>query len=513
METVFIADDEQSIREGLKRIVDWKALGYDICGDAANGEDALNRILELKPSLAILDIRMPKMHGIDVIAAAREQGYDGKIIIISGYSDFKYAQSAIKYGVTNYLTKPVDEEELENIAREVYSELSEKRQSNRLVSHYRAKAHKEILEDLVLGREDISLLDLEELQLKADVYQIVMYEQFLKDSTAEPYSFSELLRVSDASSAFEQFDSNGRHIVILKGNASIERFKRFLYHYNETPPQKNSPLGTLFLAYGKEVSSLSKLPESYNDAVALMGRRFFCAEGQHTLGYTDLPKHTAGDYEIDNSNLDRYCQDIESYLSSFNRKMISGVLDEITEYLYNARTDVPAMKLFLTDLYLQIKERISRTYSASDIIFPGNSEIIDFIDRQFYLYEIISFLADQFEMIINTIGNSSRDSILDDIIFYIDHNYQSNLKLESIAPLFGYNSAYLGKIFSKTVGESFNNYVDHVRIDHAKELIVENRYKVYEISEMVGYKNVDYFHKKFKKYVGVSPAEYRKDRK
>ncbi len=110
----------------------------------------------------------------------------------------------------------------------------------------------------------------------------------------------------------------------------------------------------------------------------------------------------------------------------------------------------------------------------------------------------------------NSIGNSSRDSILDDIIFYIDHNYQTNIKLETIAPLFGYNSAYLGKIFSKTVGENFNNYVDSIRIKHAKQLIIENKLKVYEISEAVGYKNVDYFHKKFKKYVGQSPAEYRK---
>jgi two-component system response regulator YesN len=107
-------------------------------------------------------------------------------------------------------------------------------------------------------------------------------------------------------------------------------------------------------------------------------------------------------------------------------------------------------------------------------------------------------------------GNSSRDSVLDDILYYIEHNYASNIKLEGIAALFGYNSSYLGKIFNKNVGESFNSYVDQVRIKHAIELLVENKHKVYEIAEMVGYKNVDYFHKKFKKYVGESPAEYRK---
>ena len=108
------------------------------------------------------------------------------------------------------------------------------------------------------------------------------------------------------------------------------------------------------------------------------------------------------------------------------------------------------------------------------------------------------------------IGNSSRDSVMDDILYYIEHNYHTNLRLETISALFGYNSSYLGKIFNKTVGESFNTYADKVRIAKARELLVRRDLKVYEIAERVGYKNVDYFHKKFRKYVGQSPAEYRK---
>lgn len=107
-------------------------------------------------------------------------------------------------------------------------------------------------------------------------------------------------------------------------------------------------------------------------------------------------------------------------------------------------------------------------------------------------------------------GVSSKDAVLNDVLFYIDHNFKNNLKLEAIASLFGYNSAYLGKIFTKWAGESFNSYVDHKRIDYAKQLLLENKWKVYEIAEQAGYKNVDYFHKKFKKYVGISPVEFRK---
>ena len=116
-------------------------------------------------------------------------------------------------------------------------------------------------------------------------------------------------------------------------------------------------------------------------------------------------------------------------------------------------------------------------------------------------------------MIMSSIGNSSRESVLDDILHYINHNYASNITLENIAPLFGYNSSYLGKIFRKKMGENFNSYVDHVRIKHSMELLCSSELKVYAIAEKVGYRNVDYFHIKFKTYVGKSPAEYRKEHK
>ena len=113
MYQIFIADDEAIIREGLKCLLDYEALGFTIAGEAANGESAYEQIIAAQPDVVLLDIRMPKMLGLDVIKNARERGFKGKIIILSGYSDFKYAQEAIRYGVQYYLTKPIDEDELE----------------------------------------------------------------------------------------------------------------------------------------------------------------------------------------------------------------------------------------------------------------------------------------------------------------------------------------------------------------------------------------------------------------
>src|SRR5690348_3797344 len=133
MINVLIADDEPIVLEGLKHIIDWSELGLHLLGEAKNGEEALAKILSLQPELVLLDIRMPKLHGTEVIKAARKSGYKGHFIIISGYSDFKYAQVAVRYGVDCYLIKPIDEDELTNAVLEIKEMiLSEYQQKNTL---------------------------------------------------------------------------------------------------------------------------------------------------------------------------------------------------------------------------------------------------------------------------------------------------------------------------------------------------------------------------------------------
>ncbi len=510
METVFIADDEANIREGLKCIIDWNELGFTICGEAGNGEDALQEILRLHPSMVLIDMRMPKLYGIDVIEQAKSQGYTGTFVILSGYSDFKYAQAAMKFGVKYYLTKPMDEDELEKVVKEVYNAIQEERQKNEDNEFFRRKSKKEILQDIIKDEVQYDLLNLAELNLDAEIYQVVMYENFQIGEVELPYQFADMFMVADSgTNSFEHFVVKGKNVLLLKGSFAIEKFRRFLKHY-ESAPQKGSPLDTLFISYGETVSNIRELKESYEQAAALLGRRFFCKKGQHVLGYTELPKQQEEKLSMDTLQVEAYCTKLTDFLQTFNRRKVLETLQELENYLYHMDTDITSLKLFITDLYLQVKENMSHRYNAVSIPFDSNQDSIAFINEQNYLYEITDYLAEQFENVMNSIGNSSRDSVLDDILYYIEHNYSSNIKLEGIAALFGYNSSYLGKIFNKTVGESFNSYVDQVRIRHAIELLVENKHKVYEIAEMVGYKNVDYFHKKFKKYVGESPAEYRK---
>ncbi|MDL2302114.1 response regulator [Lachnospiraceae bacterium OttesenSCG-928-D06] len=517
MDTVLIADDELAIRTGLKSILDWNRLGFSICGEAGNGQDALTMILDKKPDLVLLDIRMPKLNGTDVIRIARDMGYKGRFIILSGYSDFTYAQTAIHYGVNFYLTKPIDEEELQDSILAIQKQIQAERLKTDNIQLLKDKAKNVILHEIVTGTYEtarpsfLSQEDIEEMNLAADVYQVVIYEKFNIRSNEISYSFADLLKVTNKGDhTFSHFKEDGNDVILLKGSFALSKFQDFLTRYEDHPPQKGSPLDSLFLAYGQPVDSLDEAYLSYEEALSLCKRRFFCIQGQHTLGYEELPSVTQCQQEISNEKLTEYSTLFADYLLSFNRNMIASTLHSLEEFLYNVKNDITSVKLFLTDLYLRIREKANSTYPTAAIPFPTITDAIEYIEHCNYLYEIIFFLSEQMKMVTVATKAPTRDTILNDILHYIDHNYRSNIKLENISPLFGYSSTYLGKVFHKATGKSFNSYIDSKRIAHSKELLLNGSMKVYEIAEHLGYGNVDYFHKKFKKYEGISPAEYRK---
>lgn len=512
METLFIADDERSIRDGLKYILDWEELGFTICGEAGNGEDALQGLVSLKPSLALLDVRMPKMFGTEVIKRARAAGFTGKCIILSGYSDFTYAREAIENGVSFYVTKPLDEDELYSCVCKIKDDLAQEKAKSSHLVQLKSKAKEVTLKELVhnTSSQNLSHSDLELLQLNAETYQIVICENF-KDDSNSVYTLADLFKYSKKGTSFyDQFSEDGLEIILLKGTYGRNRLADVLGHYDDEL-EDGSPLSSLFITYGSPVSDIQKISQSYDEALQLCNRRFFCPMEQHYMGYEELPTSaTFTDQQLDNQVLISYADQIKDYIKTFNHQQLADTLQSLKNYLVETTSDISDIKMFLADLYWQIKENIIRTYPNASIPFQPASQVIRFFDGANYLYEILRFLSEQCTLIMDATGNPSRDTILDDILYYIDHNYANNIKLETIAPLFGYNSAYLGKIFHKNVGESFNSYIDHKRIDASKKLLENEELKVYEISEQLGYKNVDYFHKKFKKYVGISPAEYRK---
>lgn len=504
---VLIVDDEAIVRAGLKNIIDWQALGFCICEDAVDGEEALEKLKKYNPNLVLLDIQMPNMMGTEFIQKAREDGFTGEFIILSGYSDFKYAQTAMRYDASYYFTKPVDEVELEKAVLSVREKIIHSKTMKKELTQYKTKARDMVLRDLLSGDHLEENINYQELGFVAPIYQVVIYTGYMPFSMT--YSFADLLNTANqGNNLFEHIRIDHQEIILLKGNQAIARLNDCLIHY-KNGTQKGSPLDSIFLTCVRTASSLVEIRNSYEDCKKLMNRRFFCVENQHVLSYEELPEFPASAPMINTEKLYHYGKEFTDCILAKNRGRLLELFEQLRIELYNSDEPIMAIKHFLIDIFLQIKDTMMNRYSYLNIPFAYNASIIEIVENKYYLYEILDYFKNQFDMMIRAISNSANDYVFQDILTYIEHNYADHLKLEGLAVIFGYNSSYLGKLFSQKMNQNFNSYLDEVRVKNSVKLLEETDMKVYEIAEKVGYNNVNYFHQKFKKIMGMSPAEYR----
>lgn len=382
------------------------------------------------------------------------------------------------------------------------------------------KARKQILYEFLRGdltSEELFTINQNVLPIleQKEKYQVVIYDKYSLDQSNLQNRFAELLRISKShQNSYIFLTVENLNVVILKGDFALRKIDNLLQKYTETfSSHPYSPLDNFFISCGRVVKSMEEIPVSYKDAIYQFQRRFFCNRRQHFITYSG--KHIASVSSTENSYqnselLEDYIHKFVILIQTYNRSRIDAMLNQLSAFLTELPVSIPAQKNWILDLYLGIKEKIAQFYKSSNIPFISNSSAIQYILNSNYLYEIIDFLSAQFEMIMNSTGNFTRDSIIDVILNYIDHNYSETITLDNISPIFGYNSSYLGKIFAEKTGMSFHTYLDNVRIEKAKELLLGSKLQVYRIAKQIGYGNVDYFHIKFKKSTGLSPAAYRK---
>lgn len=506
---VLIADDEPFVREGIKYLIDWEAAGYTICGEAKDGVEALEKIRILRPGLVILDIRMPGMDGTEVMQKAREIGFRGEFLILSGFSDFSYAKAAIQYGAADYIVKPIDEMQLLKVVTRLAGKIREEMDNEQAVSRVLGKARSTVLSEILLGRGVDPDINYDDYGLNSVIYQVVIYESFIPNTQIT--DFAQLLMLSsDDRDAVDSIELGGRNVILLKSQHALERFQSWLYHCN-SEFQKNSLIDSIFLVYGEEVHSLQEVRRSYEECVRLIQRRFYCSEEQHVLSWEDLPKGS-GAKTIDPEAAGKYAALLTDSVRTFNRMQTAQYFDALRTYFSTNNFEVLQVQHFMIDLLLRVKANVQQALGGAekDLIFDSNTAIIENVENASYFNDIISYFMQQFEKVMVRFRCASSDSVIDDILYYVDQNYASKITLEGIGPLFGYNSAYLGKLFNSRMGMNFNAYHDKVRIDKSKELLENTDLKIFIIAERVGYRNVDVYNQKFRKQEGMSPSEFRK---
>lgn len=368
-----------------------------------------------------------------------------------------------------------------------------------------------IMHDVLLGRiaPEVALT-----AAQIGPYQVLLLRPRDPGQTIDVNSLAERLPIVGHAECLADLLTVGDDLALLMySQASIDKFEESAALWDQPDSIIRRALqlpDPLLLACGTIVSDAKDIPLSYQRALRLLQQSFFCPPAQYLLRTEDQSDRTSQPPAINLLMLDKYTQQLLQSIQAFNRSLTYATLSEL-EALLSAGSDTPeAIRLFFADLYLQIKEQMRHLYPSYTIPFYTNTHILKTILQAPRMNDITCFLAQRFDMIMSYIGASSQESVLGSILHYIQHNYASNITLESIAPLFGYNHSYLGKIFRKKMGVSFNEYIDRLRIEKAKTLLVQDNAKVYAISKQVGYKNVDYFHVKFRKYVNMSPVEFRR---
>ncbi len=501
---LLICDDEKAILNGLQKILDWKSLGFTEIITANKGDLALETLLLEKPTLTLIDINMPVLDGLAVIKEARNNGFEGDFIIISGFSEFSYAQKAISLNVTSYLCKPIDDEELLESVESIVAKVKTSSYKTSLISTFETIAVKECLFKILDNYDpNIELYGLQ----KNEHYQILAYEKYYQTDFTSSDSFKELLDVSE-NIKYTTLNKENINLIILIGEESINLINRAMNYYTANI-QKNSLLDNTFIYFGEIVDNLEKLPSTYSKIKSLVDERFYCSENQHFL-YSDYLNQKLLKNITTIGLPQNYADSIFKAIQSADIENIKNILLNLSDIIKNSQLKEDETKNFLTNMFLTTKNKINLYYTDIPLLTSSFTKIATEIENKVFLYEIIDYIFNQLSVVVNTITQHTKDSIVYEIVDYIDKNFYTNLKLKTVAEHFNYNSSYFGKLFNKTFECSFNKYLELVRIEKSKKLLENEKLKVYEVCEGVGYNNVDYFHKKFKSIVGISPLEYRK---
>lgn len=501
-----IVDDEPIVREGLKSLIDWHEMGFTLCGEATDGVEAVSKIMEENPDLVVLDIRIPELSGIEVAEIVRKKGFPGKIIILSGFSDFKYAQNAINHGIEAYLLKPVDQNEL--IA--ALEKVREKIQQDNILELYnnqkQANAKNMLLKHILTGSIQCIYQDFSNYGLSLNIrpFQLIMidYSQYSDIDVSGLCSYWNNLYQHCKS---DYLIIEHSIILLIKGQPSIQYFAdHIITNLNKTAEDKQK---IPFVIISNTFHEVSQFPENFQHIKSISARRFFYYEGNKPVYCKELEtgKDITGSEKL---NPIEFIERIYKAILDKNTAMIDLSFKKLYRSLQSRNFTIEQTFQVLINCVLELKKQLNETYIKEFIDFD-ETELINAICQCKTLFDIISLLSERFTLFCRYVKKPSDVTILEKVLNYIDIHYNEDLKLEKIADLFGYNPAYLGRLLSHQVGLGFNPYIEKKRLDKAIELLINTDIRIPDISVIIGYQNVEYFYRKFKKYTKVTPGSFR----
>lgn len=513
MKKVLIVDDEFLVRLGLKTTIDWEAHGYRIAGEASNGKEALDLFEKLDPDILLTDIKMPVMDGFKLIEEVRKKKKNLKIVILSHYDDFTFAQKAVKYGAVQYILKSEMNEAnllelLQSLANEEKNEETEtvrakidredylkeqligKPANAELLSCTFTAPPKNLFEEanhvILYGSCETAMLAENSGDMLAKTVRTILENAFKRSGTVfstskDQFNFTSILLVNDAPKAEVQ-----AHVV-----ESMKQLIRNIKQY--------------FDIVVKIGISNPGMPEQFGNMIYQAGlARIRCFFTENSIAvYEEADNDEEKTVRVSHSRL-------SSYINEDNRTKLRAYLSEIFAELKKTGS-YPVFRNALIDL-LSIGKSICETYKLDQVpsltqakFSYDNFSVLPFISHaETYIQELYDTIADAKTNNEQIFSLAVRNSIA-----YVKSNYASNISLTDAAEAAEVSSSYLSLIFKQETGVNFSSYLTEYRIEQAKKMLSSTSKKIYEIADEVGFSSPYYFSKVFKEITGLTCKEYK----
>lgn len=541
----FLVEDEVVIREMIKKMIPWEQYGFELAGEAADGEMALPLILKSKPDLLITDIKMPFMDGLTLCRLVKKELPDIRIVILSGYDDFNYAKQAISIGVEDYLLKPITKnafiKRLEEIHNRYEHEKTQREYYEKFrleMQEYEKNASRDFFETLVRADSDLAELyrraDKLNLDIVAEAYNILIFTPDTSEGNYNSYEACSDWEAEVQDKINTYFLNHPvailfRHqvfsyAILVKGQKdTIEKNTEECVKAIQDIMDQTERRTDWFIAVGKSADRLSMLGHSYRTAVRANSFRYLY-DG-HILDYQSLEaqKENPSDSRREDSVQLRNVNINALNPAILQKFLSSGLAEEVDDFIrdyFNAIGQEPMGSLVFRN-YVVLNVRFSvlsflKKLGCDDSEISGQ-EMENIMDETGKTIEAAvaycgKILKKAIALRDENAGDQNR-SVLKLAVDFIDHNYMDEeISLNKAAHVANVSANHFSALFSQNMGQTFTEYLTDLRMSKAKELLRCTAMRSSEIAGEVGYKDAHYFSYLFKKTQGMTPSEYRKMR-
>lgn len=534
---VIIADDEEKVCRLIDHLIDWTELNMELAGVAMNGIEALAMIKEKKPDLVLTDIRMPGYDGLELLKRARKCNPNIEFIIITGHSQFEYAQTAIRYGVKDYILKPVKKQQLGATLKEVkdrYNKLHEAEEMGK-IQQERIKRNEGQLRTFWLGslleEETQEALAREEVNKKygynfrVGVFQAFMVRaDLVKNESMRMVSLRKTLEVLYAKAVVMLKDALAPICFEAEVCVAEETVAGILNYRPEKMNEVRILLKSFIKDFGVEINifeeiqfhlSVSKADENFGllqekmkNARYAMEQRVFTSQAVFLENVPELGEWNAEEAYKTFSSEVRQSMDFQ------NTEYIQKAIERLKEEVWEKKVCGWQLLKVVCDVYHLF---LISSLFQKEICFGNRREKEEAFRHKVLLCSsaehIFSFLMECCVRDLNE--NSKRINMrkarpINQAKEYIRENYDQPLTLEELGNVVGFSSSYFSTVFHKETGKTFLEYLTDVRMEEAKRLLRETSRTIESISSEIGMNDYKRFSKLFRRMSGITPKEYRK---